>query len=156
MTRDDIIRLFEKANGWSPKGFENTLEDLERFAALVVAHEREQMQERFFCERCGKRLSDGIHTCTPPAEAEKQEPVGHADFEINNIYLFNDQEQRVIPEGRQPLYTHPPKREWVGLTDEDILDALRPHYEEWEAIELLDLSSEDYKLIEAKLRQKNT
>ena len=48
------------------------------------------------------------------------------------------------------------KREWVGLTDEDILDALRPHYEEWEAIELLDLSSEDYKLIEAKLRQKNT
>ena len=72
-----------------------------------------EKQERFFCERCGKRLSDGIHTCTPPAEAEKQEPVGHADFEINNIYLFNDQEQRVIPEGRQPLYTHPPKREWV-------------------------------------------
>ena len=47
------------------------------------------------------------------------------------------------------------KREWVGLTDEDILDALRPHYEEWEAIELLDLSSEDYKLIEAKLKEKN-
>ena len=42
MTRDDIIRLFEKANGWNPKGFENTLEDLERFAALVVAHEREK------------------------------------------------------------------------------------------------------------------
>ena len=138
-----------------------------------------EKQERFFCERCGKRLSDGIHTCTPPAEAEKQEPVGHADFEINNIYLFNDQEQRVIPEGRQPLYTHPPKRElfelidenqrlraelkfnttkreWVGLTDKDILDALQPHYEEWEASELLDLSSEDYKLIEAKLKEKNT
>ena len=41
MTRDDIIRMFEKANGWSPKGFENTLEDLERFAALIAAHERE-------------------------------------------------------------------------------------------------------------------
>ena len=41
MTRDDIIRLFEKANGWNPKGFENTLEDLERFAALVAAQERE-------------------------------------------------------------------------------------------------------------------
>ena len=40
MTRDDIIRLFEKANGWNPKGFENTLEDLERFAALVTAHKR--------------------------------------------------------------------------------------------------------------------
>ena len=48
------------------------------------------------------------------------------------------------------------KREWVGLTDKDILDALQPHYEEWEASELLDLSSEDYKLIEAKLKEKNT
>ena len=27
--------------------------------------------ERHFCERCGKRLSqDGIHTCTPPQQAE--------------------------------------------------------------------------------------
>ena len=139
MTRDDIIRLFEKANGWSPKGFENTLEDLERFAALVVAHEREQMQERFFCERCGKRLSDGIHTCTPPAEAEKQEPVAWMDSDGN---ISDNNDYKCFP---IPLYTHPPKREWVGLTDEDILDALRPHYEEWEASELLDLSSEDYR-----------
>lgn len=37
-----------------------------------------EKQERNFCERCGKRLGNGIHTCTPPAE--KQEPV--ADFEV--------------------------------------------------------------------------
>ena len=24
------------------------------------------IQERNFCPRCGKRLGDGIHTCTPP------------------------------------------------------------------------------------------
>jgi len=24
------------------------------------------VQERNFCERCGKRLGDNIHTCTPP------------------------------------------------------------------------------------------
>jgi len=41
MNRGDIIRMFEKANGWSPKGFDNTLDDLERFAALVAAAERE-------------------------------------------------------------------------------------------------------------------
>lgn len=41
MTRDDIVRMYEKANGWSPKGFENTVDDLERFAALVAAAERE-------------------------------------------------------------------------------------------------------------------
>jgi hypothetical protein len=29
------------------------------------------VQERNFCERCGKRLGSGIHTCTPP-EAEKK------------------------------------------------------------------------------------
>jgi len=26
------------------------------------------VQERNFCERCGKRLGDNIHTCTPPAQ----------------------------------------------------------------------------------------
>jgi hypothetical protein len=25
-------------------------------------------QERNFCERCGKRVGDYIHTCTPPAQ----------------------------------------------------------------------------------------
>ena len=41
MTRDDIIKLFEKANGWSPAAYLNTMDDLERFAALVAAAERE-------------------------------------------------------------------------------------------------------------------
>lgn len=36
MTRDDVIRLYEKANGWSPKDFNNTVDELERFAALVA------------------------------------------------------------------------------------------------------------------------
>ena len=27
------------------------------------------VQERNFCERCGKRLGSGIHTCTPPIVA---------------------------------------------------------------------------------------
>ena len=29
--------------------------------------------ERNFCERCGKRAFDGIHTCTPPAKQEQGE-----------------------------------------------------------------------------------
>jgi hypothetical protein len=28
--------------------------------------------ERYFCERCGKRLFDGIHTCTPPTDTLKE------------------------------------------------------------------------------------
>jgi hypothetical protein len=41
MTRDDIIRMYEKANGWSPAGWDKTVKELERFANLVAAAERE-------------------------------------------------------------------------------------------------------------------
>jgi len=39
--QDDIIRMYEKANGWSPEGFDKTVKELERFANLVAAAERE-------------------------------------------------------------------------------------------------------------------
>jgi hypothetical protein len=41
MNREDIIRMYAKANGWSPAAFTDTLEELERFAALVASAERE-------------------------------------------------------------------------------------------------------------------
>ena len=53
-------------------------------------------------------------------------------------------------EGRSPLYTAPPKREWVGLTDEEIVEiaatpaAIRGSYVHSFA-----------QAIEAKLREKN-
>ena len=40
MNREDIIRMYAKANGWSPAAFTDTLEELERFAALVASAER--------------------------------------------------------------------------------------------------------------------
>ena len=36
--------------------------------AIAEAENQEPKRERNFCERCGKRLFDGIHTCTPPKE----------------------------------------------------------------------------------------
>ena len=45
MNRDDIIRIYEKANGWSPEGWDKTVDELERFAALVAAAEREACAE---------------------------------------------------------------------------------------------------------------
>jgi hypothetical protein len=41
MTKEDIISMYEKANGWSPEGFDNTVKELESFARLVAAAERE-------------------------------------------------------------------------------------------------------------------
>lgn len=71
-------------------------------------------QERFFCERCGKRLSGGVHTCTPPAEAEKQEPVAmQMDLIVVNLVRegINKHRARELAE-HFIKHTHPqPKRE---------------------------------------------
>jgi hypothetical protein len=40
------------------------------------------VQERNFCERCGKRLGSGIHTCTPPAAQRTW--IGLTDDEIES------------------------------------------------------------------------
>ena len=44
-----------------------------------------------------------------------------------------------------PLYPAPPRKEWVGLTEHEIWECQKP-----------GLSDDVYKLIEAKLREKNT
>ena len=41
MTRDDIISMYKQANGWCPTEWDETVKDLERFAELVAAAERE-------------------------------------------------------------------------------------------------------------------
>jgi membrane-anchored protein YejM (alkaline phosphatase superfamily) len=71
---------------------------------------------------------------------ESQEPVGR-------FAKFTDGVWRPVTDysAGVPLYTHPPQRTWVGLTDEDDID--------WEESgNLRDL----VKAIEAKLKEKNT
>lgn len=41
MTHEEVAILWKDANGWDVRGYTNTLEDLERFARLVAAKERE-------------------------------------------------------------------------------------------------------------------
>ena len=48
-----------------------------------------------------------------------------------------------------PLYTHPPRREWVGLTDDERTDL-------WWQVDMKDMPEHGYgKAIEAKLKEKN-
>jgi hypothetical protein len=54
------------------------------------------------------------------------------------------------------LYTTPPQRPWVGLTDEDRKAVLLTAYKEWECEEFLLCAREDYLLIEQALKEKNT
>ena len=51
-----------------------------------------------------------------------------------------------------PLYTAPPKREWVGLTDEEIQKVVSKKWWDWE--DLFDIEGFS-RAIEAKLKEKN-
>jgi hypothetical protein len=52
MNRDDVIRMYEKANGWSPENFHKTVDELERFANLIAKTEREE---------CAKIVQKWLH-----------------------------------------------------------------------------------------------
>ena len=120
------------------------LKDVE-IALLQAIAEAEKQEHEFVrgeCVKCG-------------ASIEKQEPVEYWNAVEGWVKLDEVREHfdsvncgtiyKNDGEGRVPLYTHPPKREWVGLTDEDDLD--------WEeGGNLKDL----VKAIEAKLKEKNT
>ena len=71
----------------------------------------------------------------------EQEPVGWFAKSWQGVYV------ELMPEAEDaiPLYTAPPKREWVGLTDEELEE-----YSKWSS------GKNVVKSIEAKLKEKNT
>ena len=73
----------------------------------------------------------------------EQEPVAWLDAEMSQAYTIDE-----LPDasgtGFLPLYTAPPKKEWVGLTEEDM-----------EALFLNEDGVRFARYIEAKLKEKN-
>ena len=93
------------------------------------------------------------------AEAEKQEPLEYWNAVEGWVKLDEVREHfdsvncgtiyKNNGEGRVPLYTHPqPKREWVGLTDEEIDEAVK-------SCNTTD-TYKYFRAVEAKLKEKNT
>jgi hypothetical protein len=76
---------------------------------------KQEQSERNFCERCGKRLFDGIHTCTPPA---KQEPVAVVTGVYGGRFTYQPLQASVILPVGMALYSSPQQRK--PLTDEQI------------------------------------
>jgi hypothetical protein len=70
----------------------------------------------------------------------RQEPVAWAEITKDYVAVCNESFENAIP-----LYATPPKREWVGLTDE----------EAWKCWDWEDFQG-TWKSIEAKLKEKNT
>jgi len=78
------------------------------------------------------------------AEAQKQEPVAVWELQEDGWDTIADPDwMEKLPVGTK-LYTAPPKREWVGLTEVDIYDAM-DNEDEFEFA----------RAIEAKLKEKN-
>ena len=76
----------------------------------------------------------------------EQEPVAIVNEGMGGIEWLD----KPLPDDT-PLYTAPPKRKWVGLTDED----LKPLCDEWRI--MYGGYVDDFaKAIEAKLKEKNT
>ena len=60
--------------------------------------------------------------------------------------LAQPEQEPVLFLNNQPLYTTPPQRQWVGLTDEELIELSESGLHLWEL----------WKAIEAKLKEKNT
>ena len=86
------------------------------------------------------------------AALAQQEPVAWLSTDcIGERYLCFTKPKDNDPV--QPLYTTPPKREWVGLTDEEIQKVVSKKWWDWEdAFDIEGFS----RAIEAKLKEKNT
>jgi hypothetical protein len=110
---------------------------IERFAELVRQNEREQWDTSDMAYRAG-----GLSV--------EQEPEPTAwvtdDFAITYraevAQRWRDKEWKVVP-----FYTAPPKREWVGLTDEE-----RCTFASWLNYKTVN---EIFDAIEAKLKERN-
>ena len=85
----------------------------------------------------------------------EQEPVAWLYQTAYGDKFIHKKEQAAFhePNGTfTPLYTAPPKREWVGLTDEEIKEIIGP----WGDTPIKGYTRQLFDKIEAKLKEKNT
>ena len=83
----------------------------------------------------------------------EQEPVAWWIPKAEQFCLPSSDGTRPFAKAWEPLYTTPPQRKWVGLTDEEIADCA----EKMEASDPTDsFWREFFRGIEAKLKEKNT
>ena len=103
------------------------------------------MNQDFECPRCGH--------CCQLLETEQKPVAWMHTTGTGHVYFRKKPQDKVF--SPQPVYTVPPKREWVGLTDEEIHDLIY-------VSQKIDASNSPwfdclgfYRAIEAKLKEKN-
>ena len=74
-----------------------------------------------------------------------------------NLHIFDPSDWAIEPESVQPLYTAPPKREWVADDDEEF-NAIAYRYRSWPSDDLkgvVERYGELVKYVQTKMRDKN-
>ena len=84
---------------------------------------------------------------------KRQEPVAKVCHDLDGHIGWNPNLKQLPNEGT-PLYTSPPQREWVGLSDEEIDKIYEAHHNQYGECESVNFGYE--RAIEAKLKEKNT
>jgi len=114
-----------------------------------VAQEPYDQTALELCEVCGWKTlipDDGCLNCerTQPA----QEPVAWITPDGERFRIRFSAPTNEVPLGWDALYTTPPQRPWVGLTDEEIIKI----HDAWTGKNIGFITG----LVEAKLKEKNT
>ena len=104
-------------------------------------------------------LKDKAITAVKEALAQEQEPLawGVFDDNLHDMFFAKEEAQEMVRlkgDGStvKPLYTTPPQREFVGLTDEEINILFKNSLKSIPAGVIWNIS----RTIEAKLKEKNT
>jgi hypothetical protein len=154
MTKDDLIRMADLAgydvddddDVYAPAEGRYGLDPrLEHFAQLVSELVRQDEREQWDTSDMAHR-SGGLSV----EQAEKQEPdfwIGYNPSEGGQFLIDADKpsnEQIALYEF-EPVYTVPTKREWVGLTDEEMTKIASKTLTFKQFVEI----------IEAKLKERN-
>ena len=114
--------------------------------ALEALHNIDQSNNDDAIEALRQALAEPANSTTdfvePKASSQtEQEPLVWMN-KYGHVASFQNEEYK------DPLYTAPPKREWVGLTDEEIDAAVK-------SCNTLD-TYKYFRAIEAKLKEKNS
>ena len=118
MTQEEVAILWKDANGWDVRGYTNTLEDLGRFARLVAAKEREALVNVATNDTSQERVDE------MQKQRHEQEPFAYVNVEKRRLEFAHDYVKWDTPTtiklDKIPLYTTPPQRPLVELTDTEI------------------------------------
>ena len=135
---------------------------------------------KLYCELCKKVQPVRIDNCRDAKTNEPYQDIvcGECDLVIASGTDIAQPEQEPVAWGMQrkdgviidvicpeehakepgdytiPLYAAPPKREWVGLTDEEIDGIYKTHHDQYGKCQTGGFEYE--RTIEAKLKEKNT